>query len=532
MELFYIFKYKFLIFKHRLEQIKLIYKLIIMLMIALVIPAVYFVNILILKVLRVYFEFNINDYFFGINLINGILVLFMIPYLIKKAYSNNFNLEKDYILYTSPISLKTIFFYKFIVCNNKFTLPVITVTIPNIIVYGIVNESSIISIFTWVITLVILMLFISTIVQLVTVISTVVVSTKYRSVFVNITASAISIISIVSVLAIEKIYGFGQVYTYLKTDVFIKKIFFIYDIWQRLCVNIEMGILDIASLGILVIGCFTFVIIYFGLYRLMYIKGEFIKNNTDTSIRLKNEENAFYILLKNIFKNTYILIYKDILLLTRSVEKWGVILRPIVFTPLPFLGADDFFGYKTVCEILIILFLWLSSDLAVHSVKNEGAMLNQLKNSSFNIVNIIYSKIAFTSIISVILYIFVSIFMCLFSNYTFYQMVILGVCTVGIILTTSTVRASCAMLYAKENNDSDDEYSIGLSFSGEILSYVFMIVAAGIVIIISTLSLYIISQMSSWISLLSFIVLLILNIVFVIMHLKYFTKVVSSKIIG
>ena len=131
MELFYIFKYKFLIFKHRLEQIKLIYKLIIMLMIALVIPAVYFVNILILKVLRVYFEFNINDYFFGINLINGILVLFMIPYLIKKAYSNNFNLEKDYILYTSPISLKTIFFYKFIVCNNKFTLPVITVTIPN-----------------------------------------------------------------------------------------------------------------------------------------------------------------------------------------------------------------------------------------------------------------------------------------------------------------------------------------------------------------------------------------------------------------
>ncbi len=532
MELFYIFKYKFLIFKHRLQQMKLIYKLIIILMMALIIPAVFLGNIIFLKILRVYFEFNSNDYFFVINLIDGGLVLFMLPYLIKKAYSNNFIIEKDYILYTSPISLKTIFFYKFIICTNKFILPVTIITIPNIIAYGIINESSIISIFTWVITLMILMIFISTVIQLLTVISAVTISTKYRAAFINMAASAISITSLVLILAIEKIYGFGQVYTHLKTNIFLKKIFFAYDIWHRLCINVELGKVDIVSLFILIAGCFISIFSYLGLYKLMYIKGEFIKSNTNTSIRLKSEENAFYILLKRLFKDTYILIYKDILLLTRSVEDFGVIIKPIVFTPLPFLGVDNFFSYKTICEILVILFLWLSSDLAVHSVKKEGAMLNQLKNSSFNIVNIIYSKITFTSIISVTIYFFMVIFMCLFSSFTFYQITILGMCIIGIIVTTSTVRVSCAMLFAKEDNESDDRYSISLSFGGEVISYLLMLIASGIVVIISILSLYIASEIGSWISLLLFILLLILNSVFVIMHLRYFTKAVSSKIIG
>ena len=532
MELFYIFKYKFLIFKHRVQQIKLIYTLIIMLMAALLIPAIFVGNMIFLKVMRIYFDFSSSDYFFVINLVNGVLIFFMTPYLIKKSYSNNFKLEKDYILYTSPLSLKTIFFYKFILCNNKVIIPIAAITIPNIITYGIINESSILQIIMWVITLMILVVLISTIIQLLTVIISVIISAKYRTAFVNIFASAISIAAIVGVLAIEKIYGIGQIYNYLKTDSLIKKVFFVFDTWSNLSINFELGKLDISSLLILILGCIIFIAVYFCLYKLMYLKGEFIKNNTDTSIKAEHGENAFYIVLKNIFKETYVLIYKDILLLTRSIEKWGVIIRPIVFTPLPFLGADDFFSYETISEILVILFIWLSSDLAVHSVRNEGAMLNQLKNSSFNIRNVIYSKIAFTSIISITMYIFVSIVMLLFLNFNFYQLFILGMSVIGAILTTSTVRASCSMLYAKESSDSSDEYSVTLGFKGEILSYLFMFAASGVVIGISMISLYITSTITSWLSLLIFVFTFLIEITFVVAHLKFFTKIVSNKIIS
>lgn len=474
-----------------------------------------------------YFQFDSRDYFFVINLINEILILFMIPYIMKKSYSNNFNLEKDYILYTAPISLSTIFFYKYIKSSSRSIMPIVIITMPNIIAYGIVNNYSVIQIIFWLFTLAILMLFASTVIQLLTVISTAVIKARYRAAFVNTITSAISIVLIVLILAVEKIYGNQDIFAYLKTDNIIKKVFVIFDMWEKMCVSIDSGIVNIVSVLVLIIGCIISIVAYFGLYKLMYLRGEFIRNNSDTSIRMKNEQNVFYILLKNLFKNTYTLIYKDVLLLTRSIEKWGVILKPIIFTPLPFLGSSDFFGYKNISEILIILFLWLSSDLAVYSIKSEGTMLEQLKNSSFNIRNIICSKIVFSSMISIFIYLCVNIFLLLFLNFTFYQMFMLVMCIIAIILTTSIVRVSCTMLYAKEDN-TDDEYGISLGFVGEVLSYLCMLGSVGVIIVVFMFFTYTAVSLNLLICILS--TLFISAFTFVIF--KICIKMVSEKVIS
>lgn len=479
MELFYIFKYKFLILKHRFQNLSIIDKLTLYITLLLIFPIIFVANILVLRM----FKLDFHTYSFFLNLAIILLMVVLFPSLIKSAYSNNFEIEKDYILYTSPITLDTIFFYKFIITTSKFLFPYILIIIPNIISFGIINNYSFVYFILSIVSLILFLVILSSIIQILIIVSTSIITYRYRKIFINVISSIISLSIIIMFIYYCKIENISNlVKLFYNNDIF-NKIFFLFSLWNNILLGLFKFKIELFSLIILSAAAILTIIIFLYLFKKLYLNGCFISNNTNNVVNISGRSTIVYNILRIVFSENYSLIYKDLLIFSRSIDKWGLILMPIIFVPLPFLGRANLYDFNTIEKVLILSFLWISLNISFDSIKSEGSMLKIIKNSTFNLENVIYAKLIFASILSIIVYIVISLALLILVKLSILKLVTLSISVISLIFITNIICISLGLLFSK-----DVDNKIDISIKGELLSYVFIIPTNGMMLLIMVAS--------------------------------------------
>ena len=447
MDLLTILQYKMLIFINRLKNISLLDNI---KFIILILVLIFILSIFNFKCIEL-FQANINPELFIFCLFA--ITIFSVPFGIRKVYDTYFHSSDNVLLYTWPISRNTVLLFKHIQISLRLSIPYIILGIPSIISFGIIKKYSILYFILAIILLLIYISFISEILELITLIMQCIIPLSNKEEVIYFISRALNLILLIVLnlvmFNIKKLNPIDIVNSYATIDLrLIKNILY----------SIHINKINIISCSGFVILVSTLFVIHIIIFNNMFKKGIFTGSTDINKKTCKNNKvTLFNKILIILFPKSNVFIYKDLIIFFRTLKEWDLILSPLIYTIILFILVYKRDIYGQLLYYSMFLFLWIATNLAFSSVKNEGMMIDTIKNSTFNLKHIIFSKILYVIILSIPVLVLINSIILIFFKLSFFEWVILILISSISIIVPSVIGIPC-LLYNYNLEGKDQQF--------------------------------------------------------------------------